>query len=363
MRTRIRIVGGFLGAGKTTLLAGAAEALRAGGSKVALITNDQAAGLVDTALLSRSGVPVSELSGSCFCCNFNGFMDAVQRVGAAGSLDAIIAEPVGSCTDLSATILQPLKAYYRNTLEVAPLSVLADPVRLTGILDGGDAGLDPDAAYILRKQLDEADLILLGKADALSPGELADLERRTRATWPDSEVLSLSPKTGSGVREWLDRTAVLASGGRRIAVVDYDRYARGEAVLGWLNAVYTVEGPGEDLKNFPGRLMEGLRKRFRREGAAVGHVKALFEAPGSYAVANLTATTAAAEFRGALEGADHVVVTLNARVQMAPADLETAAKEAMEEACPPGALWRIGTSRCLRPGRPEPTYRFTQVAG
>ncbi|HBT77267.1 MAG TPA: hypothetical protein DEB39_10180, partial [Planctomycetaceae bacterium] len=78
--TKLILVGGFLGSGKTTLLAEAAKTLTAEGKTVGLITNDQAPDLVDTRLLSRiDGLvgkgpegSVVEVSGSCFCCNFNG---------------------------------------------------------------------------------------------------------------------------------------------------------------------------------------------------------------------------------------------------------------------------------------------------
>src|SRR5208337_5496174 len=46
-------VGGFLGAGKTSLLIAAGGRLRERGHKVAILTNDQAAGLVDTAAARR----------------------------------------------------------------------------------------------------------------------------------------------------------------------------------------------------------------------------------------------------------------------------------------------------------------------
>lgn len=71
------------------------------GKRVGLITNDQASELVDTALLSRNEVKVAEVSGSCFCCNFNGLISAMKQVREEANADVIIAEPVGSCTDLS----------------------------------------------------------------------------------------------------------------------------------------------------------------------------------------------------------------------------------------------------------------------
>jgi len=45
------MIGGFLGAGKTKLIANLAKRLQAEGKHVCFVTNDQAAGLVDTGLL------------------------------------------------------------------------------------------------------------------------------------------------------------------------------------------------------------------------------------------------------------------------------------------------------------------------
>ena len=134
--TRLILVGGFLGAGKTTLLWEAARRIMDMGQRVGLITNDQAPELVDTAILKHHDVKVAEVSGSCFCCNFDGLINAMQQVREEANADVIIAEPVGSCTDLSATIVQPLKRKMVGELLVSPLSVMADPVHLNDILNG-----------------------------------------------------------------------------------------------------------------------------------------------------------------------------------------------------------------------------------
>ena len=83
-KTKLILVGGFLAAGKTTMLNALAGRLTKRGFTVGLITNDQAADLVDTAILTCTGVEVREVSGSCFCCNFPGFMKAVESLIAAG---------------------------------------------------------------------------------------------------------------------------------------------------------------------------------------------------------------------------------------------------------------------------------------
>src|SRR5690242_20016016 len=119
---RYIMIGGFLGAGKTTAVARLAQHLRAGGARVGLITNDQGSQLVDTAMLSSHGFPVEEISGGCFCCRFNSLMDAARKLTTATRPDIFVAEPVGSCTDLVATVSYPLRRIYGDAFTVAPLS-------------------------------------------------------------------------------------------------------------------------------------------------------------------------------------------------------------------------------------------------
>src|SRR3954466_9063876 len=161
------MVGGFLGAGKTTTIARLARHYRAQGKRVGVVTNDQAHDLVDTNSLRAQGLTVEEVPGACFCCRFD---DLVGRVGAlqtAARPDVILAEPVGSCTDLVATVIQPLKDLYAGRFEVAPYAVLFKPSHGLRILRGdgagpaGRGGFSPKAAYIFRKQLEEADAIAL----------------------------------------------------------------------------------------------------------------------------------------------------------------------------------------------------------
>src|SRR5579875_2465759 len=105
-------VGGFLGAGKTTLIARAATILEGRGLRVAVITNDQDDGSVDAQFTAARGMQAQESAGGCVCCRFSDLLDAADRFKAYDP-DVIFAEPVGSCIDLSATILQPLKAEHR----------------------------------------------------------------------------------------------------------------------------------------------------------------------------------------------------------------------------------------------------------
>ncbi len=132
------MVGGFLGAGKTTAMLRLAEHLTQRGQRVGLITNDQSQGLVDTSIVASNGYPVEEITGGCFCCRFNSLTDAADRLTRDARPDVFLAEPVGSCTDLRATVQYPLRRLYGDDYRVAPLSVLVDPMRAARML-----GLEP----------------------------------------------------------------------------------------------------------------------------------------------------------------------------------------------------------------------------
>jgi len=151
----IILVGGFLGAGKTTLLARSAEQLARQGKRVGLITNDQAAGMVDTEILRQAGFGVGEVSGGCFCCAFNRLLYACDQLIEAHHPTCCSASrwelyrPVGHRAPAAEEVL-------RRRFALAPFTVLADPDRLRAALAGRDDGLGDDVHYIFRKQLEEA---------------------------------------------------------------------------------------------------------------------------------------------------------------------------------------------------------------
>jgi G3E family GTPase len=200
------MVGGFLGAGKTTAMLRLAEHLSAGGQRVGLITNDQSHGLVDTSIVSASGYPVQEITGGCFCCRFNSLTEAADRLTHDVRPDVFLAEPVGSCTDLRATVQYPLRRLYGNAYRVAPLSVLVDPTRAARVL-GLESGrsFSPKVLYVYQKQLEEADIIVINKSDLLDAARRDALERALRARFPQSDIVTVSARTGANLDDWFGR--------------------------------------------------------------------------------------------------------------------------------------------------------------
>lgn len=360
---RLILVGGFLGAGKTTLLSEAAKRLAQQGKTVGLITNDQVPDLVDTAILARTGAEVREVAGSCLCCNFNGFHDAVCALAENG-VDCIVAEPVGSCTDLSATILQPLKDRFPE-YELAPLSVLVDPLRAREVLQKKDSALHPDAAYILHLQLEEADQIVLTKCDAISGAERNEVVTFLRQEFPSIHLHEISTHSGEGVTGWLDSVLAATPAGSRVIEVDYDRYANGEAVLGWLNAVVTMRWIGDlsaEWRGYTVDLFDALQARLRKSNCAIGHIKALVECSTGVLAMNLTALDGVPQAceEGALDRLN-ATLTLNARVQTTPDEIDALFRDALKQASYGRVAPTITAFHCIRPGRPVPTYRYDSI--
>ena len=216
------------------------------------------------------------------------------------SPDIIIGEPVGSCTDLSATVLQPIKELFADSYRLTPFSVLVDPNRLWEVLEPRRRSpLHASARYILRKQLEEADLIVINKQDLLDAAEEQELLAATRELFPAPAVHVISALNGDGVAAWLQAVLRTEEVGTHIVDVDYDVYAEGEAVLGWLNAAATLTATSDvDWQALGLSILERIQHAAAARQAEIAHLKlSLTAATGQYA-ANLTSTTGEPAIRG-----------------------------------------------------------------
>lgn len=362
---RFIMVGGFLGAGKTTTLARLAREYTAQGKRVGLVTNDQAQNLVDTNSLRAQGFAVEEVPGACFCCKFDELVGKVGELEAHERPDVILAEPVGSCTDLVATVIQPLKDLYQTRFTVAPYAVLFKPSHGLRILRNEGAGFSPKAAYIFRKQLEEADAIVINRIDEITEIELAELHKRLADQFPGTPVLALSAKTGQGFEAMGQLLNQDGAFGRKILDIDYDIYAAGEAELGWLNSSVHVQADTPfELDSLLVEIVNGLAAAFCRLGGEVAHLKVIGLDEGAFGVANLVSNITESELSLAsgskVREADVIV---NARVALDPDVLEREVRRVVEHAC---AEWEIRPafrqSQSLRPGRPTPTHRYPASA-
>lgn len=363
MSTLFLPVSGFLGAGKTTTLIAAAKLLEARGRRVAIVTNDQGADLVDTQLARSDATVVGEVTGGCFCCRFEDLLDVTRTLVEGDGVDTVLAEAVGSCTDLQATVVRPLRAYYGDRFTAPVLTTVVEPDRLAALgtsLPMRDTG--SDLSYLFTKQLEEADVIAVNKADLLDRAETAALLETLRQSHPSATVLACSAATGHGVDALVNQWT---TGGARIArelQVDYARYARAEAGLAWLNRALTLSAPdGFDPAAWADAVLRSLSESADRRGWLVGHVKIALDSAAGLTKLSLTAAGAApvaAPSRGA--AVTEAAVTVNARVACEPGELDDAVDAAIREAADriSAVVPNSGEAAAFKPGYPRPTHRL-----
>ncbi len=359
------MIGGFLGAGKTTAVAALAQHLSGRGLRVGLITNDQGQALVDTAMLRSKGFATEEIPGGCFCCRFNSLVDAADRLTEASRPDVFIAEPVGSCTDLVATVTYPLRRMYGEHFRIAPLSVLVDPVRalrIFGLSPGGS--FSQKVLYIYRKQLEEADFIVISKSELVDSAQMEALKVVVAREFPQAEVLCVSVRTGVGLEAWFSKIEAAEQVERPSMEVDYEVYADGEALLGWLNAtVACTPGTAFDANAFLRSYAMAIQAALQAEGVEIAHLKMTFspdEGLGDIAVVNLVRNDFVPELSLRLEqpsGSGQVIVNLRAE---GDPDLLAAVVRATLPGVVAGFLRLSAALEHLehfRPGKPVPTHR------
>jgi len=358
------MIGGFLGAGKTTATLKLARYLSEQGKSVGLITNDQSFGLVDTAMARSQGFAVEEITGGCFCCRFDSLVEAADNLSKESRPDVFLAEPVGSCTDLRAAVSYPLRRIYGDNFEIAPLSVMVDPVRASRILglESGSSFSDK-VLYVYDRQLAEADYIVINKVDLLPPADLERLREALEAKYRQAKVLEVSARHGHGLDDWF---ALLSSRGMSLGEapdVDYETYAEGEALLGWMNATVEISS-SEPLDG--NRALEEIAALIAAsvQAGEVAHLKMTLtpdEDAGDIGVLNLVRNDSRPELAHSLkEPLESGELIINLRAEDDPETLHEAALEALRvwAAAGEGRTAQVRHSERFRPAKPTPTHRM-----
>ena len=361
---RFLLIGGFLGAGKTSLIGLITKWLERSNRPVALITNDQGEGLMDTASAYGTKIGqdnVAEITGGCFCCRIEELVGKIRKLDDFSRPEVMIAEPVGSCTDLVATVLRPLEKIYQTPMTLAPLSVVLDARRALGALGGkkkSKRSFHRDVGYVYRKQLEEAEWLVVNKIDLLDHDDLEDLKRRLTENFPKKRQFFLSAKTGEGLKDWFGVLLAEKSAPGETMDVDYDRYAGGEAMLGWVNLEGTVStniAAGEWLQKLGKKIAELLD-----EGShEVGHFKMSLEGHGKRWRVHQVMGGDEVEFVEEEFGEKQTAkfkFLVNLRAEGDAAVLQKIVHYALAES--DGPKVDFDKEAAFQPGKPEPTHRI-----
>ncbi|MDR1921542.1 MAG: cobalamin biosynthesis protein P47K [Candidatus Adiutrix sp.] len=168
---RLILITGFFGSGKTTVLISLARYLSAGlaPKSIVIIENEIGAANVDGLLLQETNYEVRDLTSGCICCSLSGQLaGAIEEIRADLNPQWLLIEASGLAHQTIVDVIA------RSGPGLRPFSiVLADAQRWDELME--------NMPMLISTQMEKADLILLNKADAAAPDELARAEEEIRA--------------------------------------------------------------------------------------------------------------------------------------------------------------------------------------
>jgi G3E family GTPase len=254
---------------------------------------------------------------------------------------------------------------YGDDYRVAPLSVVVDPHRCARVLGlAGGGKFSEKVLYVYRKQLEEAEILVVNKIDLLDADARRTLLAALNREFPHAEVREVSCVTGEGLESWFDRVTTGGLGGRRSMDVDYDEYAEGEALLGWLNARAGVAAALEfDGNAFLLDLTRRLRQKLADKGIEIAHLKTILtpdEGPDLGSV-SLTRNDESPHATHSLQSPlSRGMLMVNLRAEADPERLEQEVTSSLKSS--PSMEFNVEEIAAFRPGRPTPTHRYADVS-
>ncbi|MEO8711251.1 MAG: GTP-binding protein [Parafilimonas sp.] len=353
---KLILTGGFLGSGKTTAIQQACSLLLKKNICVAVITNDQGKELVDSKFLEGFSIPVKEVTKGCFCCNYNDLLQNIYYFNEQIHPEIIFAESVGSCADLAATIAKPL-AEMHPELKVN-ISVFADAYLLYSIIAGTSSFIDDTVRYIFKKQMEEADILMLNKIDLLNEEQVNEVQKFMQQEYSSKKILLQNSLDDYDVEQWLNCIDEIQLSQRTSLELDYEIYGAGEAKLAWLDAVLSIRTEKLPATKIAMLLAENIHEKIMQQQLTIGHVKYLInDGNDQY---KISYTTVVQQQNILSDGISlKASVIINARVQTEPKVLKQIIDEAIYEvALKTNSKIQVQSISAFKPGFPTPTHRI-----
>ncbi len=264
---------------------------------------------------------------------------------------------MGSCTDLIATIVKPLSGL-RPEIE-SEISIFADAELLLSLIEGKSLFLDDSVRYIYKKQLEEADLLVLNKADLLSSEQLKILDAALKLEFPGKIIMHQNSLNDQDISKWLEVLESVSQKQRSSLNLDYNVYGDGESRLAWLDKSITIHSTQGDGVFVTRKIIGSIFDQIQANQLTIGHLKFFLETDRWKEKISFTTTSTSKDIIVGYEETNSIKVLINARVQVEPQVLEKlidgilSRAEAAYNCTIVKDAWSV-----FKPGFPRPTYRM-----
>ena len=359
-KTRMLVLGGYLGAGKTTLAVNLAKTLKTKYNKsVAIITNDQGDVLVDTEYSKDAGFDTREIMGGCFCTNFNEFVSNARTLVTTGKPDVIIAEPIGTSTNIMSSVVAPMRSLYPDEFSVSPFTVVVDCVRALDILSKKKERTVDTVDIIPAHQIREAEVIVLTKTDLVDGRTITTIREEILKVLPDAEIIETSSADLRNIDSIIGIILSAKVSTRTPTGEKNQGFAFEKAKLGWYSGTFNIV-PVEDVDMYAlaTDIMKNVAKEYGSDSSV--HVKVIIESPEAAAKMSLVQETMQVD---GLYGSRYIrtpgKLVLNARVISPPKKLEETMRSLIENIPKdyPATIEKI-SEKCFSPKPESPSHFF-----
>jgi G3E family GTPase len=358
---KIHLVGGFLGSGKTTAIANTCKILADKGITTSVITNDQGDYLVDSRFIQHTGIPYAEVTGGCFCCNYNQLDTQINNLINRNNPTAIFAEFVGSCTDLVATVLKPLLEYRGSDNEQVTFSSFVDARLLLMHLRGNELPFGLETNYIWEKQIEEAEILIMNKIDLLKKKELEKLKMLAIKSYPGKQLLFQNSLDKESLNKWIEIINTEQKNQVHKSIdIDYVMYGKGEANLAWLDEeIEIISSDNSSLEKTYG-FIKRLSDDIMNKKLPVGHLKFYLSFNNkSEKLSYTTISDNPVQVPDIFEKAGSVDLLVNARIQTSPEELKNILFDNLNQIKSiKGITVNEKFLSYFKPGFPDPVHRM-----
>jgi hypothetical protein len=196
----------------------------------------------------------------------------------------------------------------------------------------------------------------------LDEARLERLTSKLREEFPQAHIIAISARDGLNLDDWLSQITSMELGKAPVMEVDYDTYAEGEALLGWLNATIMLTSPTPfDGNEYLQSLMSHLQTTLGAHEIEIAHLKMTLapDEGNDLGVINLVRTDGRTESSHSLQDPLEVgELVVNLRAEADPDVLKTLVLEAASGLNKTALVKEeVSHIEAFRPGRPVPTHR------
>lgn len=272
------VTSGFLGAGKTTSMIAFADDVNRRYGKAAILANDLGAqNIVDADYTATTNILTTQITGNCICYQHENLVDKLHQL-VSGGADVIFSDIPGCGIGALDHVYLQLEELEPGEFELMPFTCIVDPERLAMIMpEQADLHLPQEMRFLLKAQMEEADLIVLNKIDLLSQEALEEQMAFLKSSHPDTPVMAMSAATGAGVQDVVDYLMTHRSAAKHKEIgYGSEAFVAAEQLLCWYNRRVFFEADGDtevDFNSVIDKLFHTVKQGLVQIQGNVPHLK------------------------------------------------------------------------------------------